>query len=381
VSPPDYAELHCLSNFTFLRGASHPAELLKRAAELGYQALALTDECSVAGIVRAWEAARESAVALIVGSEFRLEDGLRLVLLATDRVAYGRLCALITRGRRNAEKGSYRLTRSDLETGLEGCLALWLPGNPPCKGDAEWLRATFPERAWIAVELLADGGHRQRLEALEAIGGSIDLPLVAAGDVHMHARGRRAMQDTLTAIRLRRRLCDAGAALYANGERHLRPRERLAAIYPEALMAETVLVARRCRFALDELRYEYPAELVPAGETPTSWLREQTEQGIRRRWPDGITPKTRALIEHELALIAELGYEAYFLTVHDLVRFARAFFVRAVVRPPTQRCVSVSELPRSIRPGCPCCSSASCRRSATSHRISMWISNTSAARK
>ena len=129
MSLPDYAELHCLSNFTFLRGASHPAELLKRAGELGYRALALTDECSVAGIVRAWEAARDSGVALIVGSEFRLEDGLRLVLLATDRAAYGRLCALITRGRRNAEKGSYRLARSDLETDLAGCLALWLPGR------------------------------------------------------------------------------------------------------------------------------------------------------------------------------------------------------------------------------------------------------------
>jgi error-prone DNA polymerase len=323
VSLPDYAELHCLSNFTFLRGASHPAELLKRAGELGYRALALTDECSVAGIVRAWEAARDSGVALIVGSEFRLEDGLRLVLLATDRAAYGRLCALITRGRRNAEKGSYRLARSDLETDLAGCLALWLPGNSPCKEEAGWLRRTFPARAWIAVELLADGAHRQRLQALEAMGRSTGLPLVAAGDVHMHARGRRALQDTLTAIRCRRRLGDAGGALYANGERHLRPRERLAAIYGEALLAETIAVARRCRFALDELRYEYPAELVPAGETPTSWLREQTEQGIRRRWPGGATSRPRALVEHELALIEELGYEAYFLTVHDIVRFAR----------------------------------------------------------
>jgi error-prone DNA polymerase len=323
MSAPDYAELHCLSNFTFLRGASHPAELVTQAAALGYRALALTDECSVAGVVRAWEAAREHELALIVGSEFTLADGLRLVLLATDRAAYGRLCALITRGRRQAEKGHYRLTRDDLESGLPGCLALWLPGRPACREEAAWLSTVLPGRTWIAVELLADGHHGERLAELEALGAALGLPLLAAGDVHLHVRGRRALQDTLTAIRLGRRVNDAGAALYPNGERHLRPRERLAAIYPDGLLAETLAVAARCRFRLDELRYEYPAELVPAGQTPTSWLRRLTEAGVRRRWPDGVPADTRRLIEHELALIAELGYEAYFLTVNDIVRYAR----------------------------------------------------------
>jgi error-prone DNA polymerase len=323
MSAPDYAELHCLSNFSFLRGASHPAELVERAAALGYRALALTDECSVAGVVRAWEAARLHDLHLIIGSEFVLEDGLRLVLLATDRAAYGRLCALITRGRRQAGKGDYRLDRGDLETDLRGCLALWLPGRPARPEEGAWLAAAFPGRAWIAAELLADGPHPIRLTELEALGDALGLPLLAAGDVHMHTRARRALQDTLTAIRLGRRLEEAGTALYPNGERHLRPRTRLAAIYPAALLAETVAVAARCRFRLDELRYEYPAELVPDGHTPTSWLRALTERGIRRRWADGAPEETRRLVEHELALIEELGYEAYFLTVHDIVRFAR----------------------------------------------------------
>jgi len=325
---PPYAELHCVSNFTFLRGASQPEELIERAHALGYTALALTDECSVAGVVRAHLKARESGFKLIVGSEFRLEDGLRLVLLAPGRAAYGDLCELITQGRRAAEKGSYRLSRADVAWFASRCLALWCPpaelDEENALADAQWLRETFPDRVWIAVELLHDGCESVRHAALALLGNQTGLPLVAAGDVHMHVRGQRALQDVLTAIRLGTTVQAAGHALFPSGERCLRSRKRLAMLYPPQLLAETVRVASRCTFSLDELRYEYPEELVPAGETPASHLRHLIELGLGRRWPGGTPAKVRPLIEHELRLIAELHYEPYFLTVHDIVEFARS---------------------------------------------------------
>ena len=319
-----YAELHCLSNFTFLRGASHPQELITQAAALGYRALALTDECSLSGAVRAHLAAKERGLHLIIGAEFALECGLRLVALATDRHGYGRLCRLITLGRRAAAKGGYRLTRDDLHATLEHCLLLWLPGEAPQVEQARWLAAGFPGQAWIAVELLRGGDDREWLAALEHIGRESGLALVASGDVHMHVRARRRMQDALTAIRLNVPIAEAGTSLYPNGERHLRELDRLVKLYPLGLLEETVRIAQRCTFSLDELRYEYPRELVPPGETPAGYLRRLTEEGANRRWPHGVPAGERAAIEHELALIAELGYEPYFLTVEDLVAFARA---------------------------------------------------------
>ncbi|HYA38126.1 MAG TPA: error-prone DNA polymerase [Candidatus Methylomirabilis sp.] len=323
---PAYAELHCSSNFSFLRGASHPEELIDQAQALGYAALALTDECSLAGVVRAHLAARDSGFKLIVGAEFKLADGPRLILLATDRESYGNLSELITQGRRAAKKGSYRLTRSDVEKYAEGCLALWLPsGDEPERNlaDGQWIARMFPGRAWIAVELVLDGRDQTRLASLTELGRQLNLPLVATGDVHMHTRSRRALKDVLTAIRLGTTVEAAVPALHPNGERCLRARKTLAKLYPPDLLAETVRIAERCNFSLDELRYEYPEELVPPGETPASHLRRLTEAGLQRRWPSGAPPKVRKLVEHELALIAELRYEPYFLTVHDIVHFAR----------------------------------------------------------
>jgi error-prone DNA polymerase len=319
-----YAELHVTSNFTFLRGASHPEELIERAGKLGYAALALTDECTMAGAVRAWAAARERGFRLIHGSEFRLTDGPRLVALAATRHGYGALCRLITRGRRAAPKGGYRLLRADLDDGLDDCLVLWLPGTVPDSEEGAWLRERFAGRLWVAVELLTSGIDRERLATLMAVASDLGLPAVASGDVHMHVRRRRALQDTLTAIRLGMPVEHAGYALHPNGERSLRTLERLAQLYPRELLDETIAVAERCGFTLAELRYEYPEEIVPEGITPAAHLRGLTEAGARRRWPEGEPPRVRELIGRELALIAELGYEPYFLTVHDLVEFARS---------------------------------------------------------
>jgi error-prone DNA polymerase len=321
---PGYAELHALSSFTFLRGASHPEELVERSAAIGYRALALTDECSMAGVVRAHLAAKEHGLALIVGTEVRLADGPRLVLLATSRGGYGDLCELITRGRRRSRKGEYQLTRADLSAGLPECLTLLAPENEADLEHAHWVAASFPDRAWLAVELHRGANDAARLTALESLGARTGLPRVAAGNVHMHARSGRVVQDVLTAIRLGKRLDEAGHTLQPNGERHLRHPYQLQEIYPPDLLAETLRIADHCRFSLEELRYEYPAELVPGGATPASHLRELTEAGMRERFPASVPEKVRHLVEHELALIAELGYEPYFLTVHDIVRYARS---------------------------------------------------------
>ncbi len=323
-----YAELHCVSNFTFLRGASHPEELVAQAHKLGYAALAITDECSLAGIVRAHVEAKKRELPLLVGSEFRLEDGMRFVLLATDRESYGRLAALITTGRRSATKGSYRLTRADLADGVTGCLALWLPARIPDPEQARWLATRFPGALWIAAERLLDADDAVRCQQLMAIATTVGLPIIAAGDVHMHIRERRALQDTLTAIRLKTTVARAGYALHSNGERHLRPLTTLERLYPDAWLTETINVAGRCTFSLDTLRYEYPEEIVPPGETPTSYLRRLTEDGFARHFSSARTSnekraKVRGQIEHELALIAEKRYEPFFLTVYDVVDFAR----------------------------------------------------------
>ncbi|HEX7914779.1 error-prone DNA polymerase [Rudaea sp.] len=322
---PGYAELHCLSNFSFQRGASTALELFERAKKLGYRALAITDECSLAGIVRAWEASKETGVALIVGSEIRLDDGLKLVLLAPDLAAYQSLCALITQGRRrDAKKGEYMLHRADVAAHSHGLLALWIPDADPLPEDAKWIMRHFPNRAWLTVELHRGPDDAECLRVLLAFAARNALPAVAAGDVHMHVRRRRALQDTLTAIRHRTTLRAGSGHLFANGERHLRKRETLAELYPRELLEETLRIAACCSFDLKrDVKYKYPHEIVPSGYTPTSWLRHLVEQGARSHWPEGEAPKIRKLIEEELALIERKEYEAFFLTVYDVVDFAR----------------------------------------------------------
>ena len=279
--------------------------------------------------MRALVASEATGVKLIVGSEFELEDGLRLVLLVQTQAGYTHLCQLITQARRAAGKGGYLITRRDFEAhagagGVPGIFALWLPGRSPEMGQGAWVRDTFGERAYLAVELHRDRDDAQRLDELLALSTRLSLPAVASGDVHMATRRMRVLQDTMTAIRHGLTLAEAGAHLFRNGERHLRSRRALGNIHPHALLENAVDIARQCTFDLRKLDYVYPAELVPVGETPASHLRALTTAGMRERWPDGAPAKVIETIEGELALIAKLKYEAFFLTVEDIVRHARS---------------------------------------------------------
>lgn len=230
VRMSDYVELHCLSNFSFQRGASSADELFERAARIGYRALAITDECTLSGIVRAWQASKDTGLPLIVGSEVHIEHGPKLVLLAEDLCGYQALCRLITLARRRAEKGTYRLLFDDFDQPLEGLLAIWLPAEDV--RHVPWLREHFPDRLWLGVELHRGSDDATRLRQLLKLAKDCDLPPVACGDVHMHARGRRALQDCMTAIRHHLPVAEAGAYLFPNGEHHLRRHEELTELYP-----------------------------------------------------------------------------------------------------------------------------------------------------
>jgi len=332
-----YAELFCFSNFTFLTGASHPHELAERALELGYNAIAITDACSVAGIPRAWAALKDSPVKLITGSWFELEDAPvgaatpRFILLAQSRKGYGQLCQLITTGRRRAEKGQYQLFVRDIETHeLDNCLCLWLPPASPAtsyeqaEACGEWLHRLFEQRLRIGATRTLEAGEEQQLARVRTLAGQLKLAIAATGEVHMHARERQPLQDVLTALRHHATVENAGHCLFQNGERYLRPLPVLQRLFPQAWLQETVNIANSCRFEPGSLRYEYPPDLVPANETPAAYLKRQTREGERRRYPVGTPMKVQALIRKELGLISELNYEHYFLTIHDIVAFARS---------------------------------------------------------
>ncbi|MFK7734139.1 MAG: error-prone DNA polymerase [Pseudomonadales bacterium] len=321
-----YAELHCISNFSFLRGASHPRELVLQAAELGYSAIAITDECSLAGIVKAHVAARGCGIKLIVGSEFVLEEGLRLVLLAPDREAYSQLSTLITVARRRSPKGEYSVALKDLKRGAGEQLAIWLPRykDPLNEQYIENLKSLFNNKLWIGFNNLLNDSAAKKYRYYKGLAEQCQRPLLACGNVHMHCRARKPLQDILTAIRHNTSVQELGTELQINSEQHLRALPELQHRYPAALLRESVSVAERCDFSMDELRYDYPKELVPPGLTPDQHLHELVFQGADRRWPNGVPPKVQDQIEKELTLIKELNYEYYFLTVFDIVYFARS---------------------------------------------------------
>ena len=343
---PDYAELHTLSNFSFQRGASHAEELVERAHALGYKALALTDECSVAGVVRAHGEAKKCGLQLLPGAEFLVHGqflneafAFRLVVLPHNANGWGNLCELITQARAAGDvvsKGSYRVMVGETDFSALGdcevilCLLQGAIDSEAASACIHWSKSVFNTQIgvnlWLATELLQGLDDALRLAQLQALSCTAGIPLVACGDVHMHVRSRKPLQDVLTAIGLGKTVYDSGFALQPNAQAHLRARMRLAALYPPELLAATLVIARRCTFNLDEIcaLYRYPlGEVAATQETPVACLRRLTGEGAAQRYPQGVPAKISAQLEHELALIEELHYEMYFITVHDIVRFAR----------------------------------------------------------
>lgn len=339
-----YVELHCKSNFTFLEGASHPDELVQRAETLGYQGLALTDRETVAGVVRGFTPAKELNFKYIVGTEICPTDGPPIVLWPTDRAAYGRMCRLISRGRLRAEKGDCDLCFDDIAELSDGMMA-GLASAPTVGRDAtpvgkdspnhhsdafvrfakNRFRETFGDRGYLLCHLHRGVDDSLAIDRLQRWSVQADVPLVAAGNVYYHAPERMLMHDTVTAIRNGSTIDSLDQARFANSQHHLRSLSEIAELYrkiPDAI-ARTIEIADRCQFSLDQLRYEYPAEMAPSGVSLIDHLRRLTWEGAKQRWPDGLPDKVLQQIRHEIKLIKELNYEAYFLTVWDMVRFAR----------------------------------------------------------
>jgi error-prone DNA polymerase len=340
-----YAELDVTSNFTFLTGGSHPEELVQRAAQLGHAAIAITDTNTLAGIVRAHTAAKDAGIRLIVGCRLVLEQpqGLELLVYPTCRDAYARLCRMLTIGKRRAEKGHCSLTLDDVVEHNAGMLGVIVPPASLAAIDAAYLervrtlrRVFDSDRLSLTISIGYGPDDRERCAAIAASAAACRVPLVATNRVLYHAADRRPLQDVLTCIRLGTTVDAAGYALLANAERHMKPASEMARLFAEypLAIARTVEIAERAGgvggvdgvggFSLDELRYEYPHEVTPPGITPMRHLRDLASAGAKARYPEGTLAKVQGIIDHELELIEELKYAPYFLTVHDLVTFARS---------------------------------------------------------
>ncbi len=339
---PAYAELQTYTHYSFLRGASAPEDMIQRAVKLDYQAIAITDECSVSGIVKAHVEAKKYGLQLIIGSQMLITPenhtpAFNLIILAMNKNGYGNLCELITVGRTRAEKGSYLIRPEDIAhptgdlshlKGMPDCQLILAPSYgialETLALQAAWLVHTCPGRARIALSLHNRSKDEWHKQVVYSVAEHYGLPVVATGDVCMHVRSYKPVQDTMTAIRHGLAISQCGYKLASNAEQHLRSRLRIANLYNREALDETLRVAKLCRFSLDELQYEYPEEFVPAGETVTSYLRKESYIGANWRFPSGIPATVQMQLEYELTLIAELKYEPYFLTVYDIVRFARS---------------------------------------------------------
>jgi len=345
-----YAELFSQSHFSFLQSAASPVQLVQTAAKLGYQALALTDECSVAGVVRAWHTVRQHKLPLklIVGSLFRLpvnsidfksvftsataapdstidaKAKLQLLLLCPNRAAYAELCRIISNSRRRAEKGQYNTALWDIQS-CQHNLLIWLPSGE-LEADlyyGRWLLKQHAGRLWLGQTRLLQADDRHWQQYCEQLAQRLQLNRTAVGAVRMAAADQQMLLDTMTAIRLHTTVTDAGFALSANQEACLRPIQKLQQLFAPELLAQSLEIADRCQFDLAELRYEYPAELVPVGKTPMQYLQQLVTEGAARRFPQGVPAEVRSLLNKELALIEQLNYPYYFLTIADIVRFAQ----------------------------------------------------------
>lgn len=327
----NYSQLQTTTNFTFLTGASHPHEFVERACELGYHAIAITDECSFAGIVKAYVRAKELNIKLIIGSQFQLSSGMRLTAIAPTKQAYSELSGFISLTRRRVQKGRYLANIEDLRFRLQHCLIIW-QAEAMAYGDdnshiftqAETLGRAFKQRLWIGISHHLDGGEQALLAQWQVISEKFCIPLVAAGNVLMHDKQRKPLQDILAAIRENTSIEAMGTRLQSNAEAYLKPLPDIAHLYPRALIEQTQVIADLCSFSMEQLRYQYPQELVPASSTPIRYLTQLVTEGALRRWPEGTPPFVQDIIKRELGLIEELHYEYYFLTVYDIVRFARS---------------------------------------------------------
>lgn len=326
----NYAELSCFSNFSFLQGASHPEELVVQATLLGYSAIAITDECSVAGVVRAYSQIKQDnlPIKLVVGAYFQFQETLKITLLCPNRQAYAELCRVITNSRRRCEKGRYELTEWDLKS-LQHCLVLWHAAGESVL-DQQWgqfligLNKTIKHRMWLALSRHLESEEHHYLQQCQHTAAQFHLPLVACGQVLMHNSDRLPLQHVLHATRVGTTVEKLGRKGLCNAERCLRPLKKLAKLYRTDYLMETVLIANRCHFDMSELKYEYPSELIPAKHTPTSYLRYLVELGKQRRFPEGVKPELEALIEKELGLIKEMAYEHFFITIYDIVQYAKS---------------------------------------------------------
>ncbi|MGX5201806.1 error-prone DNA polymerase [Aliikangiella sp. IMCC44632] len=324
-----YVELNCQSNFSFLSGASHPQELVERAAELKYSGIAICDECSLAGIVRAHVTAKQHNIKLIIGSflkvDFSAQKDLQVIILCPCRESYAELSCLITSARRRAKKGDYQLSLKDLKSHLSLCLCIYLPSSSYQKSviALNQLKPLFPQKLWIGYSRLLQNNDFFKYSRSLDLARHFNLNIVAQNQVVMHVRQRIKLQHTLQAIKQCRSVQSLGADSLSNAEQSLRPLNQLKQLYPEALIKETEKIAKRCTFSLDQLRYEYPAEVLPNNLTPTNYLKEIVYQGSQQRWPNGVKASVKKQIDYELKVIKELNYEHYFLTVYDIVQFAR----------------------------------------------------------
>jgi error-prone DNA polymerase len=326
----NYTHLHTLTNFTFLTGASHPREMVQRAAELGYSAIAITDECSLAGVVKAFAAIKGNDIKLIIGSRFLLSNGITVIALAPTRTAYAELSGFITLARRRADKGNYEAHLEDLRFRLQHCLLIWL--CEPITDDnahaihihADYLTRAFKGRLWIGINHQLHSGEQQHFERWQQLGKEWEIPLVAAGLALMHSSKRKMLLDCVTAIRLNTPIQQLGTQTRSNSEAYLKTLGQLEKLYPPALLQETERIQEQCIFLMDELKYQYPKELVPEGFSPSEYLQHLVQEGMQRRYPRGTPGHIVQLIEKELRLIEEKKYEFFFLTVYDIVEFARS---------------------------------------------------------
>ena len=321
-----YAELAAASNYSFLRGASHPGEMIARAAELGLAAIGLADRNSVSGVVRADVAAREAGIRFLPGARLTPRDGPEVICYPCDRAAWGRLCRLLTLGKRRAVKGQCDFSLTELCAHAEGQVLLVMP--PRARRETPGLlRLTNAgaHRVGLAAPLWFDGEDAGRLRRLEALAQQWSIPMVAAADAWMHAPERKPIADVMVCVREGLTIDTAGFRLEANAERHLRSAAEMVRLYEghEQAVERAVELVEDCRFGLDELRYEYPDEQAPEGYTRQEWLERLTWESAAQRYPDGVPGRVRKMIGHELELIRELDYAPYFLTIYDLVRFAR----------------------------------------------------------